>query len=125
MPPKRAKKTETFGLRFEPELRARFNEAVAASDMTPAEALRIAAQAMVVAYLTLGKIPRDMEVKQAQIGNVEDIHGLLERVRAIAESQGPYFAHKPKTGQLTPTPPGKPPDKSQRHRGDGPRRAVS
>lgn len=105
----------------------RFDEALAASGMTPQDALRMAAQAMVIAHLKFGKIPRDMEIRQAQIGNMDDMRDLLRRAIAIGESQqAPYDSSQPSShhGQLKAAPPPKPPDKSQRLRGDGPHRAV-
>lgn len=104
------KKTDQIFLRLDGELGLQFGRAVKASGLSPQDALRMGAQAMVTAFLKFGKIPRDMEIRQAQIGDPVDMQDLLRRAVAIGEkSQAPYLIEKPP----------KPPVKSRKH-GAGP-----
>lgn len=93
----RPKKSDPFGVRFDSEeQRLRFAEACDASGLAPAEALRIAAQAMVTAYSKFGRIPRDMEIRQAQIGDNSDMEDLLRRAVTLGEqAHAPYRIDKP------------------------------
>lgn len=124
----RAKKSQQIILRLEEGTDAALRQAVKASGLTITEALRLAANALIIASDRFGKIPRDMEIRQAQVGDIDDMKDLLRRAVAIGEGgQEPYLpAAKPPVNP--PSKPGakdKPPDKSQRHRGDGPRAKVS
>jgi hypothetical protein len=111
------KKSDSFGVRFDPELRSELEKAAGASDMTSAEALRLAAKAMITAYAKYGRIPKDMEIRQAHIGDMLDLNELLSRVQAVAEGQAVYHAlPQPKK------PPGRP---SPKEGGTGPVVLVS
>jgi hypothetical protein len=96
VPDNSTKKTKSFGLRFAPDLRADLDEAAKASGLNSPEALRIAAEAMVAAYRKVGRIPRDMEIRQAIIGDAADLASLVERLQAVAESQSPYLTNNKK-----------------------------
>jgi antitoxin component of RelBE/YafQ-DinJ toxin-antitoxin module len=64
---KKPKKTAQIILRLDPELDAQFREVIDLSGLTITEALRSAASAMVGAHKRLGRIPKDMEIRQAQV----------------------------------------------------------
>lgn len=85
-----AKKNQQILVRLSDELDRRFVRACEQSDISPQDALRRAAQAMVIAHEKFGRIPSDMEIRQAQIGDMTDIFSLLDRVRAVAEEQAVY-----------------------------------
>ncbi len=86
MPPKsspdQGKKSDLIGLRLEPVLRKEFTAAAKASDLTIQDALRLAAQAMVNARQKLGRIPKDMEIRQATVGPADDA---IETIRKAVE----------------------------------------
>lgn len=91
MAPPRPKKSGPVGVRFSSEEQhARFLEACTGSNVAPQDALRMAAQAMIIAYQRFGRIPRDMEIRQAQIGDTGDMQDLLRRAVAIMEENGGY-----------------------------------
>lgn len=69
MPDPKPKKTQQIILRLEPRTNRDLRAAVQASEMTIAEALRLAANAMIIAQGRFGKIPRDMEIRQAPVGD--------------------------------------------------------
>ncbi len=95
MTTRRPLKSDPFGVRFDSEeQRARFVEACQQSDLAPADALRMGAQAMVVAFQKFGKIPRDMEVRQAPIGAIDDMKDLLRRAVAIGEAAQATYGGK-------------------------------
>ena len=108
----RPKKSDPFGVRFDSdEQRRRFVEACEGSGLAPADALRMGAQAMVIAFQRFGKIPRDMEIRQAQIGDIGDMQDLLRRAVAIGEkTQGPYILPKSTKPPNKPRPHGAGPD---------------
>ena len=100
------KKTAVKGLRLEAELLAQFEAACAASNMKTEDALRMATQAMVLAYKEFGVIPKDMEIKQRLIGNMGELKDLV--AAAVAEGQARYF-----TGKQEPIVPAKSPAENE------------
>lgn len=122
---KRPKKSEPYGVRFDTEeQRLLFAEACDKSGIAPPDALRLAAKALVACYNTNGRIPRDMRIVQDYLAITEDQKRLMH---AVAELGAAYELSLPPApdGTLKPGHKDKPPDKSQRHRGDGPRAKVS
>lgn len=83
------------GLRIDPEILARLDEACEASGMKTEEALRLAATALVEFHATYGMLPRDIVIYQRPIGGAYDLRGLAERVLAVAEKQAAYPAEMP------------------------------